>query len=190
MKTTPRVIRRGLVAVFAASAAGGAVVAALTMPAQSLLPSATAAQDPCAASEVARTIGKVATSTGDYLDAHPQTNQALTTISKQQAGPQSVGALKSYFDANPQVAKDMQQLQQPLASLSGKCKLPLTMPQLMGLMQAAQQGGGLPGSLPAQMPTTTGPGLSGAGTTGQPHAASPVSQGSAPTAGSAIAGLP
>lgn len=186
MKTTTGLIRRGLLAVFAATAAA----AALAIPVQPVLSTATAAQDPCAASEVARTIGKVASSTGDYLDAHPQTNQALTTISKQQAGPQSLGALKAYFDANPQVAKDMQQLQQPLASLAGKCKLPLTMPQLMGLMQAAQQGGGLPASLPAQAPTAPGSGLAGAATTGQPHGASPVSQGGAPTAGSAIAGLP
>ena len=70
------------------------------------------------ASELARTIGSVATSTGTYLDSHPETNQALTTISQQQAGPQSLGAVKTYFDANPQVAKDMQQLQQPLVSLS------------------------------------------------------------------------
>lgn len=190
MKTSTTVIRRGLFGVLAASAAGGAVVAALAMPAAPLMPAATAAPDPCAASEVAKTIGKVATSTGDYLDEHPQTNQALTTISKQQAGPQSLGALKAYFDANPQVAKDMQQLQQPLASLSGKCKLPITLPQLAGLLQAAQQGGGLPGSLPAQAPSATSPGLPGAGTAPQPHAASPVSQGSSATPGSAIAGLP
>ena len=79
------------------------------------VPSATAAPDPCAASEVAKTVGSVATSTGSYLDSHPETNQALTTISQQQAGPQSLGALKAYFDANPQAGKDMQQLQQPLA---------------------------------------------------------------------------
>ncbi len=104
-------LRRSLYAVFAACAAGGASVAALMgNPA----PSATAATDPCAASEVARTIGSVATSTGAYLDSHPETNQALTTISQQQAGPQSLAALKTYFDANPQVGKDMQQLQQPL----------------------------------------------------------------------------
>ena len=48
------------------------------------------------------------TSTGNYLDSHPQTNQALTTISQQQGGPQSLGALKTYFDANPQAGKDMQ----------------------------------------------------------------------------------
>ena len=63
---------------------------------------------------MAKTVGSVATSTGTYLDAHPQTNQALTAISQQQGGPQSLVALKTYFDANPQVAKDMQTLQQPL----------------------------------------------------------------------------
>src|SRR5215212_10443912 len=126
---TTTALRRSFYAAFAASAVGGAVVVALA------LPSATAATDPCAASEVAKTIGSVATSTGNYLDSHPQTNQALTTISQQQGGPQSLGALKTYFDANPQVAKDMQTLQQPLANLSTRCKLPISLPQLMGLMQ-------------------------------------------------------
>ena len=93
-------------------------------------------------------------STGTYLDSHPETNQALTTISQQQGGPQSLAALKTYFDANPQVAKDMQQLQPPLANLSGRCKLPITVPQVLGLMQAAQQqGGGLPGGLPGSLQT-------------------------------------
>lgn len=143
MISTATALRRSLYAVFAASAAGGASVAALMgNPA----PSATAATDPCAASELAKTIGSVATSTGTYLDSHPKTNQALTTISQQQAGPQSLGAIKTYFDANPQASKDMQQLQQPLVTLSTRCKLPVSLPQLMGLMQAAQQqGGALPG---------------------------------------------
>jgi heme-binding protein len=89
MNTTSKAVRRGLYVVFAASAAGGATVAALAVP------SATAAPDPCAASQVARTIGSVATSTGNYLDSHPETNQALTTISQQQGGPASLGALKN-----------------------------------------------------------------------------------------------
>lgn len=139
MKTTCVAIRRGLFGVFAASAAGAGVVVALAVPSLPMTPSATAAPDPCAASEVAKTIGSVADSTGAYLEENPQTNQALTTISRQQGGPQSLAALKTYFDANPEVADEMQRLQQPLASLSGRCKLPLTLPQVMGLMQAAQQ---------------------------------------------------
>ena len=93
-------------------------------------------------------------------------------ISQQQAGPQSLGALKTYFDANPQAGKDMQQLQQPLVNLSTRCKLPLTLPQLMGLMQSAQsQAGALPGGTS----TTTSPGglpgsLPSAQTVGVPRA--------------------
>jgi len=174
MSTTTKALRRGLHAVFAVSAVGGAVVAALAVP------SATAATDPCAASELARTVGSVAMSTGNYLDSHPETNQALTTISQQQAGPHSLGAVKTYFDANPQVAKDMQQLQQPLVALSTRCKLPISLPQLMGLMQAAQQGGALPGGLPGALQTAQTVGLPGAAVPGLPSAASVVTPGNGP----------
>jgi len=164
MISTAKTLRRSLYAVFAVSAAGGASGAALMGN-----PSATAATDPCAASELAKTIGSVATSMGTYLDTHPQTNQALTTISQQQAGPQSLGAVKNYFDANPQAAKDMQQLQQPLVSLSTRCQLPISLPQLMGLMQGgALPGGALPGGLPGALQT--------AQTMGVPSGSAPASQ--------------
>jgi hemophore len=185
MKPTTKALRRSLYAMLAASAAGGAVVAALMGNAA---PSATAAPDPCAASQVAKTVGAVATNTGAYLDSHPETNQALTTISQQQGGPQSLGALKTYFDANPQVAKDMQQLQQPLVNLSGRCKLPITIPQLMGLMQAAQQqGGALPGSLPGGLPASQTVGVPGAAVPAQRAPASVASQGAGPLPGPASA---
>jgi heme-binding protein len=180
MNTTTKALRRSLYAVFAASAVGGATVAALAVP------SATAATDPCAASELARTIGSVATSMGTYLDSHPQTNQALTTISQQQAGPQSLGAVKTYFDTNPQVAKDMQQLQQPLVNLSTRCKLPVSLPQLMGLMQAAQQqGDALPGGLPGALQTAQTLGAPGAASPASPSPASAVTQGVGPLPGPA-----
>lgn len=162
MGTTSGALRRG----FAGNAAAFGLAAALALPALALgTPTATAAPDPCAASSIAKTVGSVATSTGEYLDSHPQTNRALTTISQQQAGPQSVAALKSYFDANPQASSDLQALQQPLVSLSSRCKLPISMPQLLALMQQAQPGGGLPGgqSSPAQSvgsPSVVTPGQS------------------------------
>jgi hemophore len=159
-------------------------------------PSATAAQDPCAASEVAKTVGSVATSMGSYLDSHPATNTALTTISQQQGGPQSLVALKTYFDANPQASKDMEQLQQPLVNLSTKCRLPLTLPQLMGLMQNAQgalpggtlpggtlPGTTLPGSLPGALQTAQTVGTPGAASPAQPSPASAVTQGPGPLPG-------
>lgn len=175
------VLRRGLVATFAVTAAGGAVVAGLAGA-----PSATAAPDPCAAGEIAKTVGSVATSTGAYLDAHPETNQALTTIAQQQAGPQSLVTLKAYFDANPQVAKDMQRLQQPLTSLAGRCELPITVPQLMGLVQAAQSpSGALPGSLPGSLPAAQTVAVPGASGTASPAPASASTQGRGPLPGPA-----
>ena len=138
MKTGIATRRRGLLAGLVGAALPSAAVAVLAGP------SATGATDPCAASEVARTIGSVAKSMGDYLDSHPETNQAMTTILQQQAGPQSLPSLKSYLEANPKVAMDMTSISQPLTGLSTQCKLPITIPQAMGLMQQAQGAGGLP----------------------------------------------
>lgn len=177
-------IRRTVFVALCVSAVGGGGVAAFVAP------SATASQDPCAASSIARTVGSVATSTGNYLDMHPETNQALTTISQQQAGPQSLAALKTYFDANPKVAADMQQLQLPLASLSGRCNLPVTLPQLMGLLQAAQQSGAAqtPG-LPAGLPTAQTVGVPAAAVPTQPSPVSSTVQGSGPIPSSVVAGV-
>jgi hemophore len=129
-------------AAFALTAAAGVGLAG---PVGVVLPSATAAPDPCAASEVAKTVAMVATHTGNYLEANPQANRTITAVSKQ-GGPDSIAGLKAYFDANPKVAGDMQRLQQPLAALSATCKLPVTLPQVFGLLQAAQQGPAAPGS--------------------------------------------
>ena len=99
MKTGTATRRRRLFAGLIGAALPGAAVAVLAGP------PATGASDPCAASEVARTVGSVAKSMGDYLDSHPETNQTMTTILQQQAGPQSLTSLKSYFEANPKVAR-------------------------------------------------------------------------------------
>jgi heme-binding protein len=90
--------RRRIVAGLIAAAVPGVALAVIAGP------PATGSNDPCAASEVARTIGSVSRSMGDYLDAHPETNQSITTMLQQQAGPQSLTGVKSYFEANPKVA--------------------------------------------------------------------------------------
>lgn len=151
-------------------------------------PSAMAAPDPCAASTIARTVGSVGTNTGVYLDAHPDTNAALTSIAGQPAGPQSIAALKLYFDANPQAAKDLQAIQQPLTGLTTKCKLPISLPQVLGLMQAAQENG-LPSALPAaataaQAVSVTQGAVAGSGqTVPTPKVAAPAGSGPLPGPG-------
>jgi hemophore len=143
----------------------GLIAATVTGAALAVLagPPATGANDPCAASELARTIGSVSKSMGDYLDSHPETNQTMTSMMQQQAGPQSLNGLKSYFDANPKVAGDMTSIAQPLTNLSLQCKLPISIPQAMGMMQQAQ---GAAGALPGN-PS----GVSPLGGTGAPPAA-------------------
>ncbi len=185
MTPTRVTARHGLSAAFAVCAAGGAAVFVLMTQAGSAMPSAAASADPCAASQVAKTVGSVANSMGTYLDSHPETNQALTTISQQQGGPASLAALKSYLDANPQVAKDMQTLQAPLANLGSRCQLPVTIPQVMGLLQAAQQGGGVPGGLPGSLPTAATVGVPGTTLPAQSSPAAAVVQGTGPLPGPA-----
>src|ERR1700722_11038620 len=105
---------------------------ATTVPAAAIAvlagPTATGANDPCAASEVARTIGSVSKSMGDYLDSHPETNQAMTTMLAQQGGPQAMTSMKSYFAAYPKVAPDMASIAQPMTNVSTQCKLPISIP--------------------------------------------------------------
>ena len=158
MKATTSALRYGLLGVLTAIALGGAAASNVAVP------SATGANDPCAASEMARTVGSVAKSAGDYLDSHPETNRAMTSAIQQPAGLASVNTLKGYFDANPKVTSDFQKIGEPLAGLSTKCKLPISFPQVLGFMQNAQ--GGLPGALPgggvpaAPVPKSAAPPLS------------------------------
>jgi heme-binding protein len=152
-------LRRRLFGVLTATVVGGATAVVLLSA-----PSAVGASDPCAASEMARAIGNVARSAGDYLDGHPETNQAMTTVLQQPAGPDSVNSMKSYFDANPKAASDLQTIAMPLAGLSTRCKLPISLPQVLGLMQNAQGGlpGGVPGGLPGGLPGAAAQALNGA----------------------------
>ena len=135
MRMTASTLRRSLYVTFAGCALGAGALA---------LPSATtAAPDPCAASNIAKTIGTVSMNTGTYLDQHPETNAALTTASKQQ-GPAALGGVKNYLDANPQAAKELGDIQKPLQTLGSQCDLPITLPQVLQMLQGAQQSGQLP----------------------------------------------
>jgi hypothetical protein len=72
-------LRRRLLGILTATALGGTATVVLAAP------SAVGASDPCAVSEMAKTISNVAKSAGDYLDRHPETNQAMTTVLRQPA---------------------------------------------------------------------------------------------------------
>jgi hemophore len=163
--------RRGMLATLTATGLGGATAVVLLSA-----PSAVGASDPCAASEMARTISNVARSAGDYLDGHPETNQAMTSAMQQQAGSASVSSLETYFDANPKAASDIQTIASPLAGLSSRCKIPISLPQVLGFMQSPQAA--IPGGVPGGMPGGVISGVQNA------------TPGGAPTAPGAAAAMP
>ncbi len=129
----------------AAAALGGALSVAT-------MPSAVAKPDPCAASSVAKTVSSVSDKTSEYLEKNPETDRVLSQALKEQAGPQTLMGLKSYFDANPKVGNDLREISAPLTDLTTKCELPISLPQMLGLLQNVQNQGGLPGQLPGQLP--------------------------------------
>ena len=150
LTASTKTARRRLLAALIATGLGGATAVVLLAA-----PSAVGASDPCAASEMARTISNVARSAGDYLDGHPETNLAMTSAMLQPSGPTSVSLLESYFDANPKAASDIQTIASPLAGLSSRCKMSLSLPQVLGFMQSPQGAtpGSTPGTVPGGMPT-------------------------------------
>ena len=83
----------------------------------------------------------------------------------------------------------MQQLEAPLVGLSTRCKLPLTLPQLLGLMQSAQaQAGSGPGAaapdgLPALSQAAQTAGAPAVLVAAQPSVAGVGTQGSGPLPG-------
>src|SRR5438067_752057 len=81
-----------------------------------VIPVANANPDACSQSGIANTASSVSASTAVYLAAHPQTNQELTDIAKQPSG-QAEQAYQVYFDANPQIANELQAINQPADDL-------------------------------------------------------------------------
>lgn len=149
MNTTLAALRRGLSGLAVAAVSGAVAATVLATPSTP----ATAAKDPCVASEIARTVGKAVTSTGDYLDSHPETNQVMTGALQQQPGPQTLANLKSHFEANPKVQDDLAKIIAPVQEVGDQCKLAVSLPQMLGLLQAVQAQGGLPGGgLPGALP--------------------------------------
>jgi hemophore-related protein len=130
MKMSETTVRRGLCGMFAGGLLGGIASAAIMMP------SANAAPDQCSASGVATTQSSVQLSMSTYLQTHPQTDQSLTDISKQPP-IEAQASYETYFADNPQVAKDLKGLQQPVSDLNTKCGIQSSSTQLTDALQQA-----------------------------------------------------
>jgi heme-binding protein len=127
MTSRASTLRRYLLAVGAASALGAA--GAIGMPAGI----ATAA--PCTAAGLANTVSSVTAAAGQYLDAHPDANEALT-----QAGSQSPdeakASIRAYFMGHSDQFFALQGIARPLTDMRSQCNSAVGPGQIAALLQA------------------------------------------------------
>ena len=132
MKSTVSTVRRCVLAVCAASALGAAAVANIASPV------AVAAPAPCTAAGLANTVSSVTAAAGQYLDAHPDANDALT-----QAGSQppedAKASLRAYFMGHSDQYFALQNIARPLTDLRAQCNSNVGPGQIAALLQAFGQ---------------------------------------------------
>lgn len=129
MKITRSTMRRGLLGVFAGSAIGGAAVAAIAVPAANAAPAA------CTAAGLASTVSGVTGAAGQYLDGHPDVNDALTRAGSQSPGD-AQASLQGYFAAHPGEYNDLRGIAAPLTSLRNQCNSNVSAGEIASLLQA------------------------------------------------------
>jgi hemophore-related protein len=127
MHMSATTVRRGLYGIFAGGllAFGSAAI---------VVPVAKAVPDGCSQSGIATTASSVSASTAAYLAAHPQTNEELTDIAKQPAD-QAEQAYKVYFERNPQIANELQAINQPANDLLAQCGVTVTPTPISEILQ-------------------------------------------------------
>ena len=121
-------MRRGAFAVLAASAIGGLAAATIAIPTASAEPG-------CTAAGLSSALGTVSTATGQYLDAHPGADDAITNAGALAPG-EGENAIRAYFVAHPQEWTDLQGIARPLANLRQQCDVDVAPAQIARLFDA------------------------------------------------------
>jgi heme-binding protein len=78
---------------------------------------------PCTAAELARVMSGVTFDTSNYLTEHPNVNDFFTSL-KGQPKDQINDQVRAYFDANPAIRDELQQLRQPSVDFRARCGVP------------------------------------------------------------------
>jgi len=108
-----RLARRGVIALFAGTAAAGAMIATA--------PGAVADTPPnCTAADLAGVAAGVSAATSAYLFTHPDVNAFMTGL-KGQPRDEIRTLVQQYLDANPQTKADIQGIRAPLRDLRARC---------------------------------------------------------------------
>jgi hemophore-related protein len=112
--------RRGICALTAGLLGG--VVALVAAPGASAAPN-------CSAAGVANTISSVTGSAHDYLNNHPDANQAVTAAYTQPR-PVAASNLRTYFTAHPAEYFDLRGILAPLGDTQRQCNVSALPPDL------------------------------------------------------------
>jgi heme-binding protein len=91
-------------------------------------PSAAAATD-CSPEGVQATVSSVTVTARQYLDAHPDANQAATTASNQ-PHQQAAATLRDYFRTHPQEYGDLRSILAPVGDTERQCHVSALPPNL------------------------------------------------------------
>ena len=129
MKSTASTVRRCLLEVCAASSVGAAGVAGVAVPVASAAPA------PCTAAGLATTVSTVTAAAGQYLDAHPDVNDALTQAGSQ-APDDAKAAIRAYFIGHFDQYSALQNIARPLTDLKSQCNSNVGAGQISALLQA------------------------------------------------------
>ena len=99
---------------------------------------ATAAPAPCTAAELASVTSGVTADAAQFLDAHPDANNALTQAGSQ--SPQEAKAsVRGYFVSHPDQFLQLQGIAKPLIDLRGRCSAGVSIGQVASLLDALQE---------------------------------------------------
>src|ERR1700758_1770472 len=123
MKISRTTVRRGLFGLFASTALGGALTATLGVP------NVAAQPDQCTAAGLANTISGVTATAGQYLEAHPDVNEAITGAGSETPDVAQAN-LRAYFIGHPQQYADLRAIAQPLNDLRTGCNRSISAAQV------------------------------------------------------------
>jgi heme-binding protein len=99
---------------------------------------AASAEPACTAAGLSTTLGGVAAATGQYLDGHPDANQAITNAGSMSA-QEGENAIRSYFVAHPGEWSELRNIGGPLANLRHQCQVQVAPAQIARLYDAMSQ---------------------------------------------------
>jgi hemophore-related protein len=117
------------IAVFAAGCFGAGVAGAMTGP------MANAAPAPCTAAGLSAVVSRVTAEASQYLDAHPDANDALTQAGSQPP-EEAKGAIRSYFFSHVDEYFQLQTIAKPLSDLRAQCNTTLSVSQIGAVLDA------------------------------------------------------